>query len=289
MPNTIAIIQARMGSSRLPGKVLFDLSGQPMLVRVVERTKRANCLDGYLVATTSKESDDPIETCCRQYGYPFFRGSELDVLDRFYQAAMQERADVIVRITADCPVIDSEVIDYTVSAFREFEADFAANRLPPPWRRTFPIGLDTEVCSYTCLKKAWHEARETFHREHVMPFFYEGIPTDAYDLTRDSLVVSPRGFRTLLVNHVPDFGSLRWTVDTAPDLQFMRKVFAHFEKDDFTWQDLLRLLEKETDLAKLNESETHKTVFDVDARQEVGDAHRDTDDSNMIHQGEKND
>jgi spore coat polysaccharide biosynthesis protein SpsF len=268
MSKTIAIIQARMGSSRLPGKVLLDLSGQPMLVHVVERVRRANELDGFLVATTSDESDDPIEACCRQRGYPVFRGSRFDVLDRFYQAARQEQADVVVRITADCPVIDPQVINRTVSAFQASGVDFAADRLPPPWRRTFPIGLDTEVCSFFNLEKAWREADQPFHREHVMPFFYEGIPPDAFDLTKDSLVISPRGFRILLVNHVPDYGSLRWTVDTMQDLEFMRQIFNRLEKNDFTWQDLLGLLEREPDLADINQQVTHKSAFDVDARQE---------------------
>lgn len=270
MPRTIAIIQARMGSSRLPGKVLLDISGQPMLVRVVERTRRADLLDGFLIATTTDVSDDPIEVCCRQHGYPVFRGSVFDILDRFHQAALQERAEVVVRITADCPAIDPQIINRTVAAFRDFGADFAANRLVPPWRRTFPIGLDTEVCSFSSLEKAWREANQPFQREHVMPFFYEGIPPEAFDLTRDSLVISPRGFRTLLVNHVPDYGSLRWTVDTPQDLEFIRQVFNRLEKDDFSWRDLLRLVEQEPDLQKVNENVTRKTAFDVDARLESG-------------------
>jgi spore coat polysaccharide biosynthesis protein SpsF len=270
MPRTIAIVQARMGSSRLPGKVLLDLAGRPMLARVVERTRRAGLLDGVVVATTTEAGDDAVAEYCQEAGFPIYRGSQYDVLDRFYQAARTFEAQAVVRITADCPVIDPQVIDRTVAAFRGSGVDFAANRLPPPWRRTFPIGLDTEVCLFSSLEKAWREANQPFQREHVMPFFYEGIPPEAFDLTKDSLVISPRGFRTLLVNHVPSYGSLRWAVDTPQDLEFMRQVFNRMERNDFSWQDLLRLVEQEPNLQKVNEKVAHNTAFDVDARQKTG-------------------
>jgi spore coat polysaccharide biosynthesis protein SpsF len=270
-PKIVAIIQGRMAASRLPGKILCDLGGQPMLTRVVERVQRATTLDMVLVATTSDRSDDPVEIVCRARNYPLYRGDMLDVLNRYYQAALQSKADIIVRITADCPVIDAAVIDLVIKKFLQTGADFAANRLPPPWKRTFPIGLDVEVCTFIALERAWKEADQKFQREHVMPFIYEGIPVDAFDMTRTALQVSPRGFQVLLVNHLPDLGSKRWTVDTAEDLELMQRVYAHFEgRDDFTWLDVLALFEREPELVNINSNVAHKSAFDTDRRQPDG-------------------
>jgi len=252
---TVAIIQARMSSSRLPGKVLLDLAGQPMLVRVVERVRRARTVDEVVVATTTDPADDPIEACCREHGYACYRGSMFDVLDRFYGAARQMGAEVIVRITADCPVIDPAVIDHTVSAFHAARADFAANRLPPPWKRTWPIGLDTEVCSFAALERAWKEAQLPYEREHVMPYFYD---------------VEGR-FKVIVTQHDPDYGAQRWTVDTAEDLQLLSAIYSRFGgQDTFSWKDVLDLLEKEPDLAKINAGVRHKVGTEVDARMNQG-------------------
>ncbi|HSJ78283.1 MAG TPA: glycosyltransferase family protein, partial [Erythrobacter sp.] len=187
---TVAIIQARMGSSRLPGKVLLDIAGQPMLARVVERARRAKTVGEVLVATTIDPSDDPIVAFCQERGIAYHRGSVFDVLDRFYGAARQAGAELIVRITADCPVIDPAVIDLVVEAFHEQSADFACNRLPPPAQRTWPIGLDTEVCAFRGLERAWKEASLPYEREHVMPYFYD----------------QPGRFKVVVVEHEPDYG-----------------------------------------------------------------------------------
>ena len=267
-PRTVAIIQARTGSSRLPDKVLLDLSGQPVLVRVVERTRRARSLDETIVATSLEAADSAIENLCRQRGYPCFRGSLHDVLDRYYQAARRFEAAVIVRITADCPLIDPQVIDETVEKFRQSQVDFAANRLPPPWHRTYPIGLDVEVCTFDALERAWREANQPFQREHVMPYLYEGSPEEKVISTKDLLFRSPRGFRVLLVNHDPDYGMLRWAVDTSQDLEAMRQVYAHFDgKDDFSWEDVLQLYQQKPELAQINADVRHKSLYEVDSRQ----------------------
>lgn len=254
---TIAIIQARMNSSRLPGKVLLDIGGQPMLVRVVERARRAQSIDGVMIATTTDPSDDPLEALCRVLGYPVYRGSQFDVLDRFYQAARLAQpgglapADVIVRLTADCPVIDPAVIDQTVAAFHAAGADFGANRLPPPWKRTFPIGLDTEVCSFAGLERAWREAQLPFEREHVMPYFYD----------------QEGRFKLVIIDHSPDCGSYRWTVDTPEDLQLLREIFARFNGDDhFTWLDVLELVQREPELQQINTTVKAKLAMETDTR-----------------------
>ncbi len=264
-PRTMAIIQARMGATRLPGKVLLDIGGEPMLVHVVERTRRAARLDGVIVATTSGAEDDPIEALCQQRGYFCTRGSLTDVLDRYYQAASTCQVRVIVRITADCPVIDPQLIDLTVEEFRKAGVDFAANRLPPPWPRTYPIGLDVEVCSFAALERAWSEADQPFQREHVLPYMYEGIPVERLHSTKNVLAVSPRGFRVLLVNHDPDFGSLRWTVDTPEDLELMRRVYTCFEnRNEFRWTDLLALYQRDPELARINASVRQKSGLEAE-------------------------
>jgi spore coat polysaccharide biosynthesis protein SpsF len=247
----VAIVQARMASSRLPGKVLADIGGQPMLVRVVERARRAKLLAKLVVATTTDKDDDPIAAVCAERAYDCYRGDSLDVLDRYVQTARRFDAEVIVRLTGDCPLIDPEVIDRTVRAFLEAEppVDFAANRLPAD--RTFPVGLDTEVCSRSALELAWREATEPRHREHVMPYFYE----------------NPDRFRTLLVHNEVDYGHLRWTVDTQDDLELARQIYAHFPGEDrFSWRDVLELYERQPWLAELNASVAHKTELDLDPR-----------------------
>lgn len=247
-----AIIQARYASSRLPGKVLLDIAGQPMLIQVVERTRRAKCLHNLVVATSTDPADDAIAQLCAARGIPCYRGSMHDVLDRFYQAARMAKADIVVRITADCPIIDPEVIDQTIRAFlSEPDLDFAANRLPPPWRRTFPIGLDVEICSFTALQRAWQEASLPHQREHVMPYLYE----------------QEGRFRIMLVNHDPDYGSLRWTVDTPEDLELVRLIYSRMGgRNDFSWQEVLALFAREPELANINAQVKPKIYSDVDHR-----------------------
>jgi spore coat polysaccharide biosynthesis protein SpsF len=260
-----AIIQARMASTRLPGKVLLDIGGEPMLVRVVERARRAVTLDGVIVATTTDPSDDQVAKLCQERDYPCYRGSTHDVLDRYYQACCKYGVDIVVRLTADCPVIDGTVIDETVNAFlgcptkgmkpftgtfEDIPYDFAANRLPPPWKRTYPIGLDTEVCSFPALVLAWEEAKQPHQREHVMPYLYEDFRQDQR---------TPSRFRICLVNHDPDYGDLRWTVDAPQDLQLLRQIYAHFDnRDDFGWKDVLTLFERKPALAQINAAIRHK-------------------------------
>jgi spore coat polysaccharide biosynthesis protein SpsF len=255
-----------MTSSRLPGKILADIAGQPMLQRVFTRTSKAFTLTETIFATTTDPSDDPVAEYCDFSGIPFRRGSLYDVLDRYYQTARQVKADVIVRVTADCPVIDPDLIDDVVKVLLEEQYDFACNRLPPPWRRTYPIGLDVEACTFPALQKAWKESSETFHREHVMPYFYEGVELSAVS-RRLSLGVSPRGFRTALLNHTADFGDYRWTVDTPQDLEFMRQVYSRFPgRADFSWREILELIHNEPGLAEINADIPHKALKDIDER-----------------------
>ena len=268
MPHVVAIIQARMRSTRLPGKVLLDIEGQPMLARVVARTSRAASIHEVIVATTTDASDDPVAGLCDAMDVPHTRGSEQDVLDRYYQAARGAKADVVVRVTADCPVIDPALIDEVVntllgkSEIGSGKFDFAADRLPPPFQRTYPIGLDVEVCTFAGLETAWNKATEAFHREHVVPFLYEGVELQPQS-PQLATGISPRGFRVALLNHLPDYGAMRWTVDTYEDLAFIRQVYARFGGDDgFSWKDVLALVQSDPELAAINAAVRHKTLYD---------------------------
>jgi len=262
----VAIIQGRMSSSRLPGKILADIAGQLMLQRVFIRTSRAVTVTETIFATTTDPSDDPVAEYCDFSGIPFTRGSLFDVLDRYYQTAKQTKADVVVRITADCPIIDPALIDDVVNTLLEGEYDFVCNRLPPPWHRTYPIGLDVEACTLEVLTKAWKEAKEPQHREHAMPYFYEDVELTTINRQLQT-GISPRGFRIALLNHTTDFGDYRWTVDTPEDLEFIRQVYACFNgRDDFTWKEVLDLVHNEPQLMQINANVKHKTLKDIDTR-----------------------
>ena len=250
-PGIVAIIQARMGSSRLPGKVLKDIGGVPMIRQVVVRARRARTLGRVVMATTTDPGDDSLAAFCRKQGIPVFRGHPYDVLDRYYQAARRFEAKVVVRLTADCPVIDPREIDRTVSAFLGANVDFAANRLPPPWHRTTPIGMDTEVVTFEALERAWREADTKYAREHVMPYLYE----------------EDGRFNILLVDHDPDLGELRLTVDTPEDLDLIREVYKKFgNSDEFTMNEMVALLAGHPELRRINAAVTHKSFNDVDDR-----------------------
>lgn len=245
----VAFVQARMASARFPGKVLADIEGKPMLVRVVERARRATTVDQVVVTTSWGALDDPIAKLCETRNWKAHRGSGLDVLDRTYQAARAHAAQVVVRLTADCPLIDPGLIDQTVLAYFEAQppVDFAANRLPTD--KTYPVGTDTEVCSFGALDRAWSEAKEPHQREHVMPYIYE----------------QPGRFRTLIVRADRDYSQFRWTVDTPEDLELVRSVYARFDgRDDFAWTEVLELFSRDQDLASLNAEVRQKTELDVD-------------------------
>lgn len=237
---TTAIIQARMSSTRLPGKVLLDLAGEPMLARVVERTRRARSIERVIVATTVEPEDEPIVTLGRSRGWAVSRGSRDDVLDRYYQAAVTNGADPIVRITSDCPLIDPGVIDRVVGQLTD-GVDYASNINP---RRTFPRGLDVEVFTLAALSTAWRDATDSSSREHVTPFLYR----------------HPERFHVaLLESDRPAAADHRWSVDTPEDYELMQRIYGHFGNDEFDWLDVLELLERHPDWVELNRHIAQKT------------------------------
>jgi len=241
-PKLAAIIQARMGSTRLPGKVLAEVGGHPMLWYVIERTRAAKTLDDVIVATTTEPADDIIVAFCRQHGVSCFRGSETDVLDRYYHAACQHDVRIVVRITSDCPLIDPGIVDKTVRAFLAEQADYASNSLV----RTYPRGLDTEVMTAGALETAWREAQQPYQRSHVTPYIYE----------------NPEWFRILSVTGEEDYSAYRWTVDTPEDLELVRAIYARFESKEFLFSDVLRLMEREPELAEINRSIAQKALHE---------------------------
>jgi len=241
MSEVTAIIQAHMGSTRLPGKVLMDLAGEPMLSRVVKRTMRAQKINKVVVATTTKPQDDVIVDLCQAEGWLYFRGSEEDVLDRYYQTAKKYGGDIIVRITSDCPLIEPEVTDLVINEFLRSQADYASNSFEP---HTYPRGLDTEVMSFAALERAWREDKNPAWREHVTPYIYR----------------HPEKFKLYAVRNDKDYSYLRWTVDIAQDLELVRKIYEHFGNDRFSWQEVIALLQKHPEWLEINKDVLQKEV-----------------------------
>lgn len=238
-----AIVQARTGSTRLPGKVLLDLAGEPMLARVVNRLSRAKLVDEIVVTTTVGPGDDQIVNLCQLRGWRYFRGSEDDLLDRYYRTAKDYCAEVVVRVTSDCPLIEPQVVDKVVKIFldRLPDLDYASNTLP---KRTFPRGLDTEVMIFEALEKAWHEDDNSVWREHVTTYIRN----------------HPKRFKLFGVVNNEDFSYMRWTVDTPEDLDFVRRIYEHFEHDRFSWQEVLILLERHPEWLAINRTINQKKV-----------------------------
>ena len=239
----VAIIQARMGSSRLPGKAMADLGGAPMLARVVARTSRAATVRQVVVATTTETADQVIVDLCAARGWACFRGSQDDVLDRYYQAARQFAAEVVVRITSDCPLIDPSIIDRVVTEFLRLQpdADYVSN---VGSRRSFPRGLETEVFSFAALAKAWDEAREPAFREHVTLYMYR----------------RPDRFRIHDFVNERDCSEMRWTVDTPEDYALVCRIYEHFGHDRFSWTEVLAVLAAHPEWLELNRHVRQKIV-----------------------------
>jgi len=232
-----------MGSTRLPGKVMADLAGQPMLVRHVNRVRRARSLQEVLVATTERSEDYPIVQLCHQHGWKVCRGSENDLLDRYYRAAILFGAEAVVRVTSDCPLIDPEVIDAVVDGFLEGqpEVQYASNTLSA---RSFPRGLDVEVIRFDALERAWREDSDPRSREHVTPYIYR----------------NPEKFSLRSIASESDYSQFRWTVDTPEDLEFVRRIYGHFGHDRFTWQEVLSLLEEHPEWVEINRNVRQKVI-----------------------------
>ena len=247
---TIIIVQARMTSTRLPGKVLLPLAGEPMLVRLLERLRRVQRADGIVIATTTNASDDPIAALCAQQGVPCHRGSELDVLSRYADAARLHAADVVVRITSDCPLIDPALIDQLIAVYEEGDSDYVSNMLPPTW----PYGMAVEVFSATALAQAHAEATQDAEREHVTPFIYW----------------NPQRYRLRNVASPVALSHHRWTVDTPEDYELVRRLFDHLlpTNPHFTQADVLALLDAHPDWIAINQHVQQKPATETQTSKE---------------------
>ena len=237
----VAIVQARMGSTRLPGKVLKDLAGETMLARVVERLHGTRLINEVLIATTDRPADDAIVAECRKVSVAVSRGDQDDVLDRYFRAAQLMKADVVVRVTSDCPLLDPEITDKTIAAFLEARPDYASNVMV----RTYPRGLDTEVMSFDALARAWRRASKAYEREHVTPYIYE----------------HSEEFKLLSVTGDLDYSGYRWTVDTPEDMEFVQAIYGRFQGHTlFNWRDVLALLNREPEIVNLNQHVSQKSL-----------------------------
>jgi glutamate-1-semialdehyde 2,1-aminomutase len=221
---TLVIVQARMGSTRFPGKVMTQICGMPMIELLLARLKGASLIDQIVLATSKDASNDLLVEHVEKIGYTVFRGDEDDVLDRHYQAAKKERADLVVRITGDCPLVDPAIVDKVIAQLKEEGVDYASNINPP----TFPDGLDTEVFTFQALEIAWNEASTLKEREHVTPFIRESGQFSCLNITCDT-----------------DYSGERWTVDEPDDFEVVRKIFEYFNpRNNFSWLEVLDLCKK---------------------------------------------
>ncbi|UCF31671.1 MAG: UDP-2,4-diacetamido-2,4,6-trideoxy-beta-L-altropyranose hydrolase [bacterium] len=261
----VSIVQARMGSTRLPGKVMFDLAGRSVLSHVIERVRSCPLVDDIVVATTINPEDDVIaEEACRN-GVASYRGSEENVLERYYEAAVKAGAEVIVRVTSDCPLLDPQVLTGMLNSFTGRKSDGESiDYLSNTLERTFPRGLDVEIFTYSALEKAHMEAKETFEREHVTPYMYN----------------HPDIFRLRNYRSDTDLSEHRWTLDVEDDFTLIKEIYGSlFEEGEvFTTDDVVRLLRKRPELIQINTHVLQKKInyhvaFRVDASNLIGSGH----------------
>ncbi|WP_446935851.1 cytidylyltransferase domain-containing protein [Lysinibacillus fusiformis] len=230
----VAIIQARMGSTRLPGKILKKVNDRPLLSYQLERLQQSNYINDLVIATTLNEKDDLIVEFCKKNNILWFRGSEKDVLARYYETAKTFKADAIVRITSDCPIIDVQVVDKTIQYFVDNNYEYVSNTVD----RTYPRGLDTEAFTFEALEKAYKEAVMERDREHVTAYFY----------------TNPDVFKISSVRNETDYSKYRWTVDTEEDFQLIKNIIEKLYNDNpnFTFHDTVKLMEANPDWFYIN-------------------------------------
>jgi spore coat polysaccharide biosynthesis protein SpsF len=230
----VIVIQARMQSTRLPGKVLKKVLDKPLLFYLIERLRSVANADRIVVATTQSKADDAIASYCKRNDIIFYRGDEKDVLGRYCEAAKKNHADIVVRITADCPLIDPAVVDKVIKFFLDHNFDYVGNTLS----LTFPRGMDTEVFSMKTLEEADLAAKLESEREHVTLYIYR----------------HPERFKLANVSYVQDKSDYRLTVDTKEDFDLIKKIIEklYTQNPDFTLEDILNLLEKNPKLSNIN-------------------------------------
>jgi spore coat polysaccharide biosynthesis protein SpsF len=232
----LIIVQARMTSTRLPGKVMKIVCDKPLLEHLINRLRRVKYADQVVIATTVNDTDNQIVNLCKELGTLYYRGSEGDVLGRYYEAAVEYGGDIIIRITSDCPVIDPEVVDYLINFFANNieKYDYVSNTL----ERSYPKGMDAEITSFDTLKEAHFNAYDPFDREHVTPF----------------IKMRPQQFRLYNILYKADMSRYRWTVDTPADLELITKIYdaLYYKNPLFSLNDILDLMNSNPQLENIN-------------------------------------
>lgn len=240
----VAIIQARMTSTRLPGKIMKKILDKTLLEYQLERVSRSRLIDEIVVATTVNKTDDVIVDLCKNLNYSFYRGSEDNVLSRYYEAAKHSKANVIVRLTSDCPLIDPDMIDQVIETFiqKQGNIDYVSNTLV----RSYPRGMDTEVFSESALYKAYTNAKDISAKEHVTSYIYS----------------NPKEFKLANLECVPDLSAHRWTVDTEEDFELIKRIIENLYpvKEEFTFQDCVKLVQENPRWTLLNSHIEQKKI-----------------------------
>ena len=246
MEKVVAIIQARMGSTRLPGKIMKKIKGKTVLEHVINRVRQSKYIDEIVIATTELERDLVVVEEAKRCGVSVYRGSEEDVLSRYYHAGKENRGDIIVRITSDCPLIDAEVVDSFIQYYKDNDYALVTNAGSDLVQRTYPRGLDAEVFSFKVLEEAYKYAERQYQREHVTPYIYEN-----YD-------------KIYYYKNDLDYSKYRWTLDTEEDFQLIETVYQHLYQDNhkFSFTDILNLLKKYPELTLINAHVEQKKVID---------------------------
>jgi len=236
MSNICCIIQARIGSTRLPGKVMMNVENQkPVLYFVIKQLQECKLIDKIIVATTTNAEDDQIVNYSKNLGIDCFRGSSKDVLDRYYQCAKEYSVSTIVRITSDCPLIDPEIVDSVINMFENNSCDYTTNFLP---NSTFPNGVEVEVFSMNGLEKVWKKAKLPSEREHVTPYFSNH--KDEFEITN--------------IKNPENLSHLRWSVDRIEDLKLVRLIVSKIKKRPILMKNIVDLFNKEPELVKINKN-----------------------------------
>ena len=242
MVKIICIIQARMGSTRLPGKVMKKIKRKSILYYVIERVKKSKMIDKIIIATTTNKNDDLIVKEAKKLKVDIFRGSEEDVLSRYFFASKEFNADIVIRITSDCPLIDPEIIDKIIKKHIESKSDYTSNTI----KRTYPRGFDTEVFNKDIIKDVYKNASEKYQREHVTIFILEN--KERYKITN----VETKGKL-----YRPD---IRVTLDTIEDFELISKIIENFDDISFGLEEVIDFLNENPQLLELNKNINHKEV-----------------------------
>ncbi|MFU0781508.1 MAG: 3-deoxy-manno-octulosonate cytidylyltransferase [Thermoanaerobacterium thermosaccharolyticum] len=242
----VAIIQARMGSTRLPGKVMKIIMDKPVIGHVVNRVKASKEIDDIIIATTTKKEDDIIVEEAKKLNVKYFRGSEEDVLSRYYYAAKENNADIVIRITSDCPLIDPQIIDKIIKTFIETSKKEKIDYLSNTIERTYPRGLDVEVFNFETLEKAFKEADRPYQREHVTPYIYENHEI----------------FKIKQIKNNIDYSNYRWTLDTIEDFKVIETIYENLYKENelFYMEDIIKFQKEHPEIAKINENIKQKEL-----------------------------